>query len=145
DVCEADFEHTMRISRMHEDPRVTKPYSDDQWRRIDVLGRTVDAELAAGGVRLTMGGEPTFISIDDMDGPEWNVAAVGPPKRQLSETLIRRLRERFAPGGLLHFGQGKWYPGEQLPRWALACYWRTDGYPIWHDDRLIAASDTEYG
>ncbi len=144
EACEADFEHVMRIMRIHEDPRVTKPYTDDQWRRIDELGQAIDTELTVGDVRLTMGGEPTFISIDDMDGPEWNVAAVGPDKRRLSETLIRRLRERFAPGSLLHFGQGKWYPGEQLPRWALACYWRKDGHPIWRDDRLIAASDREY-
>ena len=144
EACEAEFEHVMRISRIHEDPRVTKPYTDEQWSRIDALGRAVDAELVQGDVRLTMGGEPTFISIDDMEGPEWNIAAVGPDKRRLSEVLIRRLHERFAPGGLLHFGQGKWYPGEQLPRWALACYWRKDGHPIWRDPRLIAASDRKY-
>lgn len=144
DECEADFEHVMRISRIHEDPRVTKPYSDEQWLKIDALGHKVDKELVAGDVRLTMGGEPTFISIDDMDGPEWNVAAVGPNKRKLSEILIRRLRERYAPGGLMHFGQGKWYPGEQLPRWALACYWRKDGHPIWNDPKWIASDDTKY-
>lgn len=144
DECEADFEHVMRVTRIHEDPRVTKPYTDEQWRQIDALGRSIDADLQEHDVRLTMGGEPTFISIDDMDGAEWNVAAVGENKRRLSETLIRRLRERFAPGGLLHFGQGKWYPGEQLPRWALACYWRKDGHPIWHNPRWIAASDRPY-
>lgn len=145
DECEAEFEHIMRVTRILEDPRVTKPYTEEQWAKIDALGRAVDQELLAGDVRLTMGGEPTFISIDDMDGPEWNITAVGPNKRRLSEILILRLRERFALGGLLHFGQGKWYPGEQLPRWALACYWRKDGHPIWHNPELIASSDRQYG
>jgi uncharacterized protein (DUF2126 family)/transglutaminase-like putative cysteine protease len=142
--CEAEFEHIMRISRVHEDPRVTKPYTDEQWSRIETVARQVDDQLKLDDVRLTMGGEPTFVSIDDMDGEEWNVAAVGPNKRRLSEVLIRRLQKRFAPGGLLHFGQGKWYPGEQLPRWALGCYWRQDGHPVWRNAELIAAEDVEY-
>ncbi len=143
--CEATFEHVMRISRIHEDPRVTKPYTDDQWSRIQELGDAVDRQLADQDVRLTMGGEPTFVSIDDREGAEWNTTAVGPDKRRMSEELIRRLQRRFAPGGLLHFGQGKWYPGEQLPRWALACLWRKDGHPIWRNPELIAGCDQPLG
>src|SRR5262249_52273259 len=110
--CEVTFEHEMNVTRIHEDPRVTKPYSEPQWQNICELGDRIDADLNAGDVRLTMGGEPTFVSIDDFDGEEWNTAAHGPTKARLSADLIRRLRARFAPGGLLHFGQGKWYPGE---------------------------------
>src|SRR5205823_241576 len=109
----------MRVQRVQESPRVTFPYSDEQWNQIDSLGRAIDEDLSKKDVRLTMGGEPTFVSIDDPDGPEWNFTASSQKKRILSGELIKRLRKRFAPGSLLHYGQGKWYPGEQLPRWAL--------------------------
>jgi uncharacterized protein (DUF2126 family)/transglutaminase-like putative cysteine protease len=143
--CECEFGFSMKVTRFHEDPRVTKPYTDSQWEQIEQLGERIDQRLRDGDVRLTMGGEPTFVSIDDMEGPEWNSAAVGPTKLRLSEELLRRLQQRFAPGGLLHFGQGKWYPGESLPRWALTCLWRTDGEPVWQDPELIAldASDQQ--
>ena len=138
DVCETDFRVAMAVTRVLEDPRVTKPYSEAQWAAIDALGRKVDADLLAHDVRLTQGGEPTFVSIDDMDGAEWNTAALGANKRELAAGLLRRLKARFASGGFIHEGQGKWYPGEVLPRWALGVYWRTDGDALWRDDSLTA-------
>jgi len=138
DVCNTQFDVAMSVTRMHEDPRVTKPYTGAQWSAIDALGEQVDADLETQDVRLTQGGEPTFVSIDDMEGAEWNTAAFGKKKRELAEALLHRLRARFAPGGLVHIGQGKWYPGEPLPRWALGVYWRADGAPLWNDDALIA-------
>jgi uncharacterized protein (DUF2126 family) len=143
--CEVEFRHAMQVTRIHEDPRVTKPYTDDQWRDILALGDRVDAELEAGDVRLTMGGEPTFVAIDDMDGEEWNTAAMGPDKRRLASALLEALRRTYAPQGLLHFGQGKWYPGESLPRWAYACYWRTDGVPLWQNPAHAADPERDYG
>ena len=138
DVANVDFGVTMTVTRIHEDPRVTLPYTDAQWQAIDALGEQVDADLVAHDVRLTQGGEPTFVSIDDMEGPEWNYTALSPKKRQLGEILIKRLKSKFAPEGFLHYGQGKWYPGEPLPRWALGVFWRTDGVPLWQGDTLIA-------
>ncbi len=142
DECEVAFEFDMQVMRIHEDPRVTKPYTDAQWAAIDALGERVDADLVAQDVRLTHGGEPTFVSIDDMDGPEWNYTALSPKKRELAGDLAWRLKRRFAPHGFLHDGQGKWYPGEPLPRWALGMFWRTDGEPLWSDERLIAKATT---
>ena len=138
DVCTVDFDFAMSVTRVHEDPRVTKPYTDAQWQAIDALGEAVDRELAARDVRLTQGGEPTFVSVDDMDGAEWNYTALSPAKLALARTLLGRLRGRFAPGGLVHHGQGKWYPGEPLPRWALSVFWRTDGEPLWRDEAVLA-------
>lgn len=134
--CSFDFE--MKVTRIHEDPRMTKPYTEEVWAEIDRVGRKVDEDLRQSDVRLTMGGEPTFVSIDDFDGPEWNTTALGPHKYGRADALIRRLRARYAPGGFLHHGQGKWYPGESLPRWALGLYWRVDGSPVWQDPTLIA-------
>jgi uncharacterized protein (DUF2126 family) len=144
DECETTFVHSMSVRRVWEAPRVTKPYSDAEWSAIERLGHAVDADLKTFDVRLTMGGEPTFVSIDDPDGAEWNTAAMGPNKRRLASALYHRMKERYAPKGLAHFGQGKWYPGEQLPRWSLSCYWRKDGEPIWADPKLIADENKQY-
>jgi uncharacterized protein (DUF2126 family)/transglutaminase-like putative cysteine protease len=143
--CETQFDFEMSVQRIYESPRVTKPYAESQWEEIVLLGGRVDEQLKAGDVRLTMGGEPTFVSNDNMEGAEWNADALGPTKRKLASGLLRGLRKRFAPGALLHFGQGKWYPGEELPRWAFGCFWRKDGVPVWENVDLIANEETDYG
>jgi len=145
DPCECEFEHHMSVERVREIPRVTKPYRDEQWSAINALGQQIDDDLEAGDVRLTMGGEPTFVSLDDRDGAEWSTAALGPTKRHLAAEVFHRLRDKYAPQGLTHFGQGKWYPGEQLPRWSLNCFWRRDGEPVWNDAALCADEKKDYG
>ncbi|MGR9014711.1 MAG: transglutaminase family protein, partial [Gammaproteobacteria bacterium] len=145
DKCEVQFEFSNTVLRLHEDPRVTKPYSDDQWQRIDALGTQVDRQLQADDVRLTMGGEPTFVSVDDMEGAEWNVDADGSHKRERANELTKRLRDRFAKGAMLHYGQGKWYPGEPLPRWQYGIFWRKDGTPVWRNPALLADITLDYG
>jgi uncharacterized protein (DUF2126 family) len=138
EACEVDFVHEIAVQRIVESPRVTKPYTDAQWETILACGRAVDQDFAAGDVRLTMGGEPTFVSTTDRDAEEWNTAALGPTKRARAADLLFRLKRRYGANGFVHLGQGKWYPGEQLPRWTLGCYWRADGEPAWADARLFA-------
>ncbi len=140
--AKVEFDYKMSVTRIYEAPRVTKPYSEETWSNILATGHAIDERLKAGDVRLTVGGEPTFVAADDMEGAEWNIAAVGPNKRRYADELVRRLTERFAPGGLLHYGQGKWYPGEPLPRWAFALYWRSDGQPLWDNKKLLAREVT---
>jgi uncharacterized protein (DUF2126 family) len=144
DDCETEFEHTMKVTRVWEAPRVTLPYTDDQWTSIEALGHQVDADLRKNDVRLTQGGEPTFVSVDDRDGAEWNTEAMGPTKRLLSADLMDKLRAKYGDGGLLHYGQGKWYPGEQLPRWSLNLFWRKDKEPIWTHPELYASEHKDY-
>ena len=138
DKSEVEFEHEMSVTRIYESPRVTKPYTEAQWAEVLKLGEQVDRELQAGDVRLTMGGEPTFVAVEDRDAPEWNTEALGPTKRLFAQQLTHKLRDEYGRGGFLHFGQGKWYPGEQLPRWALSIYWRADGQPCWRNPDWFA-------
>jgi uncharacterized protein (DUF2126 family)/transglutaminase-like putative cysteine protease len=144
DPAETTFEYAMSVARVWEAPRVTKPYSESEWSAIDALGKRIDEHLKAADVRLTMGGEPTFVSSEEPTLPEWNTEALGKNKRRLAAELYWKLKERYAPSGLAHFGQGKWYPGEQLPRWSLNCFWRKDGEPIWTQRALIADEERRY-
>ncbi|RAU20120.1 IMP dehydrogenase [Paramagnetospirillum kuznetsovii] len=144
EMCTVGFEHKMSVVRVLETPRVTKPYSEEQWQAVLKLGDLVDEHLAKGDVRLTQGGEPTFISVEDMDAEEWNTSAVGPTKRAYADDLIRRLRDKFAPGALIAYGQGKWYPGESLPRWAFSLIWREDDEPVWRNPDLIALEKDDH-
>ena len=145
DPCETEFTYSNTVQRIHEDPRVTKPYTETEWSDIDALGQQVDADITEHDIRLTMGGEPTFVSIDDTESPEWDTEADSPRKRALGAALLRRLRARFGPDGGLYYGQGKWYPGEPLPRWKFGCFWRKDGVPIWRNDQLLAEPHKDYG
>jgi len=139
DVCETEFEFSNSVERLVESPRVTKPYTESQWKDILKLGNKVEKELVKNDVRLTMGGEPTFVSIDDMESPQWNTDADGPHKRQLANDLTKRLLDKVAIGGALHNAQGKWYPGEPLPRWSTELYWRKDGKKIWHNTAYMSS------
>ncbi|MGR3491796.1 MAG: transglutaminase family protein, partial [Shimia sp.] len=143
--AEVSFDFDMAVTRLREPARNTQPLTEGQWRQVDAAGEAIDAILTENDVRLTQGGEPTFVSATDRDADEWTIGAVGPTKRAHADDLIRRFRERFAAGGLLMHGQGKWYPGEPLPRWAFTLTWRADGEPLWTDLSLIATEDGAAG
>ncbi len=143
--CESTLTHTMTLTRLDEERRVTKPYTETCFEKIEALGLSVDTDLKKHDVRLTMGGEPTFVSLDDREGDEWHFTALSKNKSALANSLLLRLRERFAPTGLLQYAQGKWYPGEELPRWAMNCFWRKDGNVLWSDAALLASPDKDQG
>jgi uncharacterized protein (DUF2126 family)/transglutaminase-like putative cysteine protease len=145
EAAQVDFCYSVSVRRLNDAPRTSKPFTEEDWAQVVRVAHRVDGDLAAQDVRLTMGGEPTFVGIDEPDSPQWNIDALGTLKRTRGLNLIQSLRARTAPGGLLHYGQGKWYPGEELPRWALSCFWRADGVSVWENIDLIAREDQDYG
>lgn len=141
---QVEFEYKNIVERILEKPRVTRPFSDHQWQAILSLGDQVEDSLQQQDVRLTMGGEPTFVSAKDMESEQWNEAADGKDKRVMAYALTQKLKAHFAPEGFLHLGQGKWYPGEPLPRWQNAIYWRKDGQALWQDPKLLGDPNASY-
>jgi transglutaminase-like putative cysteine protease len=172
DPCEVSFHYEMQVRRLNNQPRSTQPFpeepntesaskpsphSDSDSRdsaifelhpgvhKLLELGETVDQRLRKAGYILTIGGEPSFISDTDRNEAEWNGDALGPTKKGLSQKLLRRLAAKWAPGAVHHSSQGKWYPGESLPRWSLSCFWRKDGKPFWQKSELLALEEEDYG
>ncbi len=142
--AEVDFSYTMEVRRLNEAPQLSRPYSDEDWDRVRAVAHRIDREVETEDVRMTMGGEPTYVGIDDPESGQWNLTALGAMKRTRGLSLLREIRNKTAPGGLLHFGQGKWYPGEALPRWAFHCVSRKDGVAVWEDVALIALEEQDY-
>ncbi|MGZ3633133.1 MAG: transglutaminase family protein [Parachlamydiaceae bacterium] len=144
-VCDVKFDFSTSVTRLDPNPPLTHadPYSTEEWQEIDSLGKQIDEELREQQITLTFGGEPTFVSMDHQNDEEWSVKAVGEHKFAIANDLIKRLMSRTTTGGLLVHSQGKWYPGEELPRWALGCYWRKDFVPLWKDASLFADISTQ--
>ena len=145
EAADVEFEYTISVLRLDQEPKLSRPFSDGEWEKIRAVANDVDRELKQQDVRLTMGGEPTFVGMDEPEAPQWNIAALGDEKRRVGLKLIESMRARMAPGALLHLGQGKWYPGEPLPRWAFHCLSRKDGVPVWEDVELFALLEQNYG
>jgi uncharacterized protein (DUF2126 family) len=131
DMLASEVHFEMSIARLGHEPRPTAPYTDEVWAGLLDAGRRADRKLAELGVALTMGGEPTFNSRDDIEAPEWNGEALGPNKWRAGLSLTRELRDRLFPGGVVLQRMGKFYPGESTPRWALDAIGRTDGGVLW--------------
>ncbi len=145
DPAKVEFGYSNQVFRIHEDPRVTKPYSDEQWNKIDSLGELVESHLQQNDVRLTMGGEPTFVSKSDMESDQWNTGADGKDKREKAFEMTEHLNQAFADGNaMVHIGQGKWYPGEPVPRWQNGIYWRKDGLPIINNKEVYGNPNKDY-
>ncbi len=143
--CKVEFSFENIVERLAEEPRITKPFSDELWDHALALGNAVQQQLDEKGIELTMGGEPTFISIDDMESEQWNTKADGEHKRKLAHELFLSMSKQFADSPLHHYGQGKWYPGEALPRWQYGCYWRRDKQAIWRKPELLGRPGEDNG
>jgi hypothetical protein len=133
----SDFHFEMQVSRLAEAVRITKPFTDERWDALNALGEQVDADLAAQDVRLTIGGEPTFVADGDFE------AGMEQQRRGADQGLVCRSPDPQA-ARTLRAGiaappwPGQVVSGESLPRWGYSIFWRKDGVPIWRDESLIA-------
>ncbi|HEY0189802.1 MAG TPA: transglutaminase family protein [Kofleriaceae bacterium] len=126
DTTAAAVEFSTSIARLGHEARPTAPYPEAVWNELTAAGDRADAALTAAGLDVWIGGEPTFTARAKQALPEWQGGAVGADKWARGRQLARELRDRLAPGGVILQRQGKHYPGESLPRWALDIVARRD-------------------
>ena len=96
---------------------------------IHQIADAVAKRLEKNGLKLTIGGEPSYVPLVP-DGAEWNVTAIGPDKLRYAYALAAELATHTQPGALVVWSPGKSYPGEVNPRWALHIVWNCDGTPM---------------
>jgi uncharacterized protein (DUF2126 family)/transglutaminase-like putative cysteine protease len=142
DQVAAEVGFSMQVGRLGHEVRPTAPFPEEAWQALLEGADRADAALAAAGLVLTSGGEPTLNSREHADAPEWNGEALGPTKWVAGLKLAAELRSRLLPGAAVLARPGKWYPGESLPRWALELVGRADGAPLWEDLALPAGPVT---
>jgi uncharacterized protein (DUF2126 family)/transglutaminase-like putative cysteine protease len=128
------------VARVLEPSPAPSPYSAADWAEIAAVGRAVDADLAAAGVRLGLARELAFTSTRHSGAPEWRTTALGESKVATAEALASALRARLVPDAVVTRGDGEWFAGEASPRWRVACVWRADGRPLWRGPAWPASS-----
>ncbi|MCC6151768.1 MAG: transglutaminase family protein [Planctomycetes bacterium] len=95
----------------------------------DAAIREHDAKVAALGLEIWIGGEPTFTDRTSFDAA-WNFAALGADKEERAQRMLA-LRAVLYPGCIILRTLGRQYPGEEKPRWSYGLYRRRDGKPLW--------------
>ncbi len=138
DEAEVVFSHHMKVTRILESPRVTLPYTEEQWQAIAKAGHEVDRRLREGDVRLSMGGEPTFVSIDDVDGGGMEHRGrrphQAPLRRNPDPAAARPVR---AGRACCITGRASGIPASSCRAGRSPLYWRKDAQPLWENDALV--------
>ena len=96
---------------------------------LHALSAQIETTLASHKVRLTLGGEPTYVPVDPA-GHEWSITALGPTKLRYAYALSDALIAQALPHAVAIYSPGKIYPGELNPRWTINLVFRRDGQPI---------------
>ena len=163
DPCTVTMEHHNRVRRVHEDPRVTRPYGDAALERIHALGRSVDERLTAGDVpqrraraaapggRRARRGRPVpgvGAALGAAPDDRGAVAAGVRPGRPLERPRRRRLHlPRRAPGRpLLRHVPGERERGRGPPRRPVHPYGHSPGPvdPSTWQPSFVEGGDGEY-
>lgn len=113
---------------MQSEPQANSPVPPADLS-LDSEVRAHDAAVAASGLTVWVGAEPTFTRRDS-EAAEWLSEPLGGEKHDYALRIVGELRER-RPGSLVLRTVGRQYPAEPLPRWSVGLLERRDGRAAW--------------